>query len=137
MFVVLDFDRWGEAKLSKIARECTQSGYELIVSTPCFELWLLLHLSDPSDWSTEYRKLVQNNERMSRNLRFIAAEILSQSPEFGKKNVTDPRFFERQSVEHAITRARRLDVSPRQRWRSDLGTRVYQVVQVILEAHDV
>lgn len=136
VFVVLDLDRWGDATLSKIARECTQSGYELVVSTPCFELWLLLHLSDPSDWSDEYLKLVRKNDRSSRNLRFIGAEILSYSPEFGKKNVTDPRFYERQSVERAITRASSLDVDPAQRWCSDLGTRVYRVVQVILAAHD-
>lgn len=127
VFVVLDLDRWGDATLSKIARECTQSGYEL---------WLFLHLSDPFDWSDEYLKLVQKNERSSRNLRFIAAEILSHSPEYGKKNVTDPRFYERQSVERAITRASSLDVSPAQRWCSDLGTRVYRIVQVILAAHD-
>ena len=51
-FLVLDRDRWDAKLFANAARECEQSNFELIVSNPCFELWVLLHFVDVSNLSS-------------------------------------------------------------------------------------
>jgi len=46
LWAVIDYDRWGEAKLSTVAMAATQKSYHLTVSRPCFEVWRLLHFED-------------------------------------------------------------------------------------------
>jgi len=38
LWLVIDVDRWGDAKLSDIGTQCEQKGYRLAASNPCFEL---------------------------------------------------------------------------------------------------
>src|SRR5690606_28800496 len=42
-WLVIDLDRWGASKLSEIATLCTQKNYQLVISSRCFEVWILLH----------------------------------------------------------------------------------------------
>lgn len=47
LWLVIDRDRWTDAMLSHVAKECAQDDYlHVALSNPCFELWLLLHLVD-------------------------------------------------------------------------------------------
>ena len=132
-FLVLDYDRWGSPKLAEVARAGVQRNFELIVSNPCFELWLFLHVSDPYDWSEEYVQQLLGNHRSGKHRRFIDDELKALIPASGKKNVSDPRFYERTSVEQAINRAMLLDTNPDERWCERLCTRVYRVVKPILD----
>ena len=43
LWVCVDRDRWTDAMLIAVHRECRQRGYSFILSKPCFELWMLLH----------------------------------------------------------------------------------------------
>lgn len=131
-FLVLDYDRWGSPKLAAIARAGGQRGFELIVSNPCFELWFLLHVANPESWTEDYLRRLAANERTGRHRRFIEDELRRLIPAFGKKNVTDPRFYDRTSVGEAIKRAVSLDTNPGERWCEQLCTRVYRVVERIL-----
>jgi len=61
LFLVIDIDKWGDKKISKVATLCKQSNFTLCVSNPCFELWLLLHEKDVTKCSkTEKEKLLKN-----------------------------------------------------------------------------
>jgi hypothetical protein len=42
LWMVIDRDQWPDKNLAETAGECERKGYFLAVSTPCFELWLLL-----------------------------------------------------------------------------------------------
>lgn len=46
VWLVLDVDRWGDAKLDEARKHARERGYGLAVSNPCFEVWLLLHHTD-------------------------------------------------------------------------------------------
>jgi len=48
LWAVIDYDRWGEAKLSTVATAASQKSYHLAISRPCFEVWRLLHFEDLS-----------------------------------------------------------------------------------------
>jgi hypothetical protein len=44
VFVVTDVDRFTPAQLQEARRICRESGMELVISNPCFEVWLIDHL---------------------------------------------------------------------------------------------
>ncbi len=46
LWCVIDRDRWPVKNIAAAARSCRQRNYEFSMTTPCFELWLLLHLPD-------------------------------------------------------------------------------------------
>jgi hypothetical protein len=45
LWFVLDTDRWGKV-LFEIKQECDKSGWQMALSNPCFEVWLILHVAD-------------------------------------------------------------------------------------------
>jgi len=49
MWLVIDRDceNFSKEQLSQIAQKCDAKGYNLALSNPCFELWLLLHQEKP------------------------------------------------------------------------------------------
>ncbi len=119
LWLVLDVDRWGDAKLSQVCREAAQAGYEVAISRPCFEVWLALHYVEgnvlPDSGSCE---------RMS--------QILGASVPGGyqKGNPHNPRPAQfAHLTDLAIERARALDANPAERWPSTTGTRVYRLVE--------
>lgn len=55
LWFVLDVDRWGRETLETIKSEC-KNNWSLAVSNPCFEIWLLMHYSEPSEIVSETPK---------------------------------------------------------------------------------
>lgn len=120
LWLVIDVDRWGDAKLSQVCREAAQGGYDIAVSNPCFEVWLALHQVEgevlPNPASCEQ-----------------ISDILSATVPGGYKK-TNPRNpksdqFPIELANVAIERARALDVNPDERWPATTGTRVYRLVE--------
>lgn len=66
LWLVIDRDYWNKETLQKIEQECRNKHYNLIISNPCFELWLLLHRDNPknpltaSECEKEIKKLIPN-----------------------------------------------------------------------------
>lgn len=57
LWFVLDIDRWSRANLEAIKAEC-QVNWDIALSNPCFEVWLIMHYLDPSGIeSTSCKKL--------------------------------------------------------------------------------
>jgi len=46
LWICIDRDRWDTARLAEVIRESLQRGYQVAISNPCFELWVLLHFSE-------------------------------------------------------------------------------------------
>lgn len=47
LWAVVDVDRWGPEALDRLCVACKRAGYQVAVSNPCFELWLVLHQEKP------------------------------------------------------------------------------------------
>lgn len=129
LWVVVDVDRWGDAKLSLVSSICTQKTYRLAVSNPCFELWLLLHFLDVENCSAEEREALQANQKVSRDRRYIEQQLVSHAGSYNKSNLDTSPYFP--CVKFAIEQARSLDTQKYYRWPHSLGTRVYKVVESI------
>lgn len=53
LWACIDLDHWADpnhvANLRSVMRQARQKGYQFVISSPCFEFWILLHFQDPPD----------------------------------------------------------------------------------------
>ncbi len=132
LWLVIDKDRWTEAMLSRVATACSQDQFmNMALSNPCIELWLLLHLLDPSALSVDERMLWLENRRRTKNSDPLLKVLLRQQMGSYHESYYDTSLLI-PHIEDAIARARALDVTPNDRWPQGLGTRVYLLAESIM-----
>ncbi len=129
LWLVVDTDRWGDKKLADVATKCHQKGYQMAVSNPCFELWLLLHLKSLSEYPADILDDFRENRKVG-NRTCLERELVNLLGEFNKSSLKTEHFLP--YVEDAITRAREID-KPEPRWPNDLGSRVYLLAEKIMD----
>jgi hypothetical protein len=126
-WVCIDTDHWIEpnhiANLTDVLRECRQKNYQVAVSNPCFELWLLLHFV-PLDPGQE-----------SCRCEVIEKQLRSFAGAYQKHNVSALSLTE-ESVYEAIERATKLDCD-NQALPTKLMTRVYRLLNVLIERESI
>lgn len=131
LWMVIDRDRWQQAMLADVAARCIQKEYRLCVSNPAFELWLLLHVKHMGDYEQEVLDELARNARCTRNRTRLEQELRDILGSYNKSNPDTIRYFP--EIESAITQARQLDGNPADRWPRTLGTRVYLLVERIIQ----
>jgi hypothetical protein len=133
LWLVIDVDRWRSRKLSFISQQCNQKQYQLAISNPAFEIWLLLHIRSLNDYPFAVQaELLQNRKKGNRTR--LEQELLKLLGSYNKVN-PDMQFF-CQLVSTAIRNARSADTQPENRWPNGLGTRVYLLVEEIVPKRD-
>ena len=130
LWLVVDTDDWGDEKLADIATKCQQKGYEMAVSNPCFELWLLLHVTSLSEYADETLDEFRENRRQGDRTR-LERELVILLGEFSKSSLKTEHFLPH--VEDEIAQTRILDKHPEHRWPNDLGSRVYLLAEKIMD----
>lgn len=81
LWLVIDRDNWNKVTLDAIAKECQKKDYNLIISNPCFELWLLLHQKNPKQPLTiancvnELKKLIPGYTKSKFNIENIHKNV--------------------------------------------------------------
>ena len=130
LWLVIDVDRWGIEKIAEIARLTLQKGYELAVSNPCFELWLLLHHRTLAQYPEEILGEFRANRKDGTNRTRLGKELLSILGSYNKLNLATKNFIP--YVQVAVENARIIDVEPDHRWPNDLGSRVYRLALRIM-----
>lgn len=124
LWALIDLDQWTNNELNLVAADCESNEYCLALSNPCFEVWLLLHLKD----LTEYNK--KEIERICKNKHSIKEKIREFISSFDKGgNIHMQHFMNR--IDKAIKNARKLDIQPQDRWPRTVGTRVYVLMENI------
>ncbi|MBR4028394.1 MAG: RloB domain-containing protein [Alistipes sp.] len=132
LWLVIDKDRWTEAMLSHVATVCVQDNFmHMALSNPCFELWLLLHLVDVELLTHEEQELWRKNRRKSKNTDPYLKIRLRQEIGSYHESSYDTQIF-MTNINAAIERARALDKNTADRWPQTLGTRVYLLVESII-----
>jgi hypothetical protein len=104
--------------LSEVAQGARQRSRSLAVSNPCFELWLLLHVSDDVAG-------LEACEECRARLRGAVGGWSKTGPM--------PAAIDAASVGLAVERAERLDLEPSDAWPQTIGTHVYRLVRRLLE----
>ena len=122
-WLMLDTDHWVEANhVSSFTRVCSEAvgkGYDLAHSNPCFEIWLLLHVTD-LDASDHFDRCADVEQRLR--------EMLGS---YNKRRI-DCDHFSFDAAADAVARAERLDGCSNDRWPQKTGTHVYRLVKKLL-----
>ena len=132
LWVVVDRDRWTVKSLAHVARLCNQNqNLRFCVSNPCFELWLLLHFEDVSQYSDEDMGKIVANRRNSRWGRtFLKQRICDLAGHYSEATYDAEAMLE--NADMAVLRAESLDTCPSDRWPQQIGTRVYLLMRSIM-----
>lgn len=130
LWLVIDVDRWPTDQLSAIAAQCQQKTYQLAVSNPCFELWLLLHLTGLENYTLAERTVLLTNKKSPSGRTRLEQELVRLLGSYNKSEPNTEKIVE--DVEVAIVRASDLEDNPQHRWTNGLGTRVYLVARSII-----
>lgn len=116
LWLVLDVDRWGSAKLAAVAREAKSVGFGLAISNPCFEVWLLYHFTADIPASERCQDMV-------------LALRQATGGGYNKSKLEPERFAPHLGT--ALERAEASDPSPRGRWPTSTGSHVQRVIRAL------
>lgn len=86
--ILIDKDRHTHSvnNLKEILEYCKKEGYSYYISNPCFEFWLLLHLSDVKEEYKDKLDLIKENKKISNNHTFVS-NLVSQKAHHGKGGI--------------------------------------------------
>jgi RloB-like protein len=137
LWLIIDRDKQNNTpkNISDIAQSCLQKSYFLGLSNPAFEIWLLLHLTDLTTYTTEALEVFLQNKKVSASSSSKTALKKELSDILGGFNETayNANLF-LPFIQLAVQRAKLLDTNPASRWIDDtLGTRVYRLIENIFK----
>ncbi len=81
-----DMAAHSEENMCECIRHCKENKYNCYISNPCFEFWLLLHLSDVKEEYKDRFDEILKNEKVSKHHTFISKEV-SDKAHHGKGNI--------------------------------------------------
>ncbi|HAZ00565.1 MAG: hypothetical protein A2W90_04770 [Bacteroidetes bacterium GWF2_42_66] len=131
LWMVVDRDRQNvtEEQLITIIEKCKEEGYNLALSNPTFELWLLLHVTDIHFYDQD---ILLANPKLSvkDKKRFIDKELSKLLGGYNKSNLHFEKF--ESGIKDAISRAKELSLD-NEAIISKLGTSVCLLVEKLIK----
>jgi len=119
-WIMIDRDKDREKELKSTKKICVDNSYGIAYSSPCIELWFLLHYKDLSKLNNTTQSQILVPKKMKKHLKKyfidIANGFVSLFPQ----------------TQIAIDRARRID-KPGIDFPTDFCTRVYLLISELLE----
>ncbi len=132
LWLVLDRDRqnFKLKNLSEIVQLCKQKSYELAITNPCFEFWLLLHLADYKNY--DEKDLLENKPKTTNSKRFLETALTKLLGNYNKSNYDAKKCLA--TIDLAINQAQALDLQANETWHENrIGTRLHILVGNILK----
>ncbi len=74
------------AKLAKINQECRQKQYEFCLTTPCIELWFLLHFTEWINLNNDEQQAFLDNKKVNKN-RTALEKAVSEAIDYQKNRL--------------------------------------------------
>ena len=116
VWLVMDRDQWTDEQLHGVCLGCRTSGFNLAVSNPQFEYWLLLHFEDGGGVSGS---------------RDCTQRLIKHLPYFDKAHLEVQKVVP--GIPEAIHRAEVKDTPPCEDWPRTNGSTVYRLVKRLRE----
>lgn len=99
-----DMHTHSEANMLECIQYCKEKGYACYIVNPCFEFWLLLHLSDVKSEYSDRFDMIKENKKVSDNHTFVSKEV-SNKAHHGKSGINFKKNY-MLHVDDAISRAK-------------------------------
>lgn len=99
-----DMQTHSEANMLECIEYCKEKNYSCYIVNPCFEFWLLLHLSDVKEEYSDRLSDIKENKRISQNHTFVSKEV-SLKAHHGKSGINFKKNY-MAYIDTAIARAK-------------------------------
>ncbi len=138
LWIIMDVDNWQHLlekhgyTFDSFIEACeTEDGAKVLVSNPCFEMWLILHLRKLSELTNEQQEKLLLNEKEDGKpyAKRLFAEITPGNRGYSgkpKASIFIPHVYE------AIANAKEISVS-RDKYPKALGSDVYKIVERLVK----
>ena len=132
--VVIDRDQYShtvESMLSVIEK-CAQKGYLCFISNPCFEFWLLLHLSDVASEYKDQLDVFLSNNKISNKHTVVSLEVSKKAHH--RKAISENNFvrYYLHNIDTAIDRSSAF-AQDEHDLLSQLGSNIPKLFQILRE----
>lgn len=101
-----DMQTHSEVNMQECIKYCKEKGYKCYIANPCFEFWLLLHLSDVEIEYGDRMHLIKENAKVSDSHTYVSKEV-SDKAHHGKCGINFKRNY-MPRIDIAIQRAKRM-----------------------------
>lgn len=129
LWMIIDTDRW--RNIPEIIDECKKLDNMFVtVSNPCFELWLLLHVKNISDYTEEELELILKNLKVTSKKNYIDIKLTEILGSYNKSNPKPEQFIPH--LKNAIEQAKNLD-SKNEEFPTLLGSHVYKIIEKLIK----
>lgn len=110
--ILLDRDCLSHTRedIEQCIRHCTKQGYRCYIANPCFEFWLLLHLSDVKNEYADRIDCIIENPKVSAKHTFISREV-SNKAHHGKSGLHFRQVY-LPNIDKAVERAKDFATTP-------------------------
>ena len=81
-----DLHSHSRGMMEECIRDCEKKGYNLYITNPCFEFWLLMHKSDIRREYGDCLEEIKANRKISNKHTYVSA-LLSEKAHHGKKRI--------------------------------------------------
>lgn len=99
-----DMHTHSEVNMLECIQYCKEKGYACYIANPCFEFWLLLHLSDVKSEYADRFDVIKENKNVSDKHTFVSKEV-SNKAHHGKSGINFKKNY-LPYVEDAVLRAK-------------------------------
>lgn len=123
-----DMDTHSEENMAECIKYCRDRGYACYIANPCFEFWLLLHLSDVKREYSDRMSEIKENKKISDKHTFVSKEV-SDKAHHGKSGINFKRNY-MPYIDIAISRAKEF-ASDEYELVDNIGCNVWKLVEAM------
>jgi hypothetical protein len=133
LWMVVDRDRQNNSKkqLEEIVEKCNTKGYNIALSNPTFELWILLHVKLIFEYDETVLQKIKDNKKVNKNKRFLENELSKILGGYTKGIINKELILP--NVKTAIKQAKQIDRQYKVRKLDNFGTTVFLLAEKIIK----
>lgn len=126
--ILIDRDRktHSELNIKECIEYCKEKNYSFYIVNPCFEFWLLLHLSDVKKEYEDKMKEISENEKVSEHHTFVSKEV-SVKAHHGKSGINFKKNY-MPNIDKAIERAKEFAVDE-DKLIDHIGSNIWRLIE--------
>lgn len=133
-WLIIDRDDWEtihKINFDDLSDACkSEENFFLAMSNPCFEIWLILHLKELSEFSEEEIELIYKNDSISNKKNYID-KVLGDLQDRGYNKNPNPNLY-LPLTKTAINNAKKIDISE-EPYPKSVGTHVYKLIEKLIK----
>lgn len=123
-----DMQTHSEVNMIECIDYCKKKGYHCYIANPCFEFWLLLHLSDVKKEYNDRLLEIKENKKVSDKHTFVSKEV-SEKAHHGKCGINFRKNY-MPYIDIAISRAKEF-ASDEDELLNNIGCNVWKLVEAM------